>query len=97
MAAEAGSRYDAMDRYECRNAVIRDLEYSGLLERQEKYAHTISQCYRCKTVIEPLPALQWYVRVQPLADEAIKAVREGRTKNHTEILGKHLFCVDGRH
>jgi valyl-tRNA synthetase len=79
MTAEAGSRYAGMDRYECRKAVIRDLEDAGLLERQEKYAHSISQCYRCKTVIEPLPALQWYVRVQPLADEAIKAVREGGT------------------
>jgi valyl-tRNA synthetase len=80
MTAEAGSKYSGMDRYECRKAVIRDLEDAGLLERQEKYTHSISQCYRCKTVIEPLPALQWYVRVQPLADEAMKAVREGGTK-----------------
>ena len=80
MTAEAGSRYAGLDRYECRKAVIRDLEDAGLLERQEKYTHSISQCYRCKTVIEPLPALQWYVRVQPLADEAMKAVREGGTK-----------------
>jgi len=80
MTAEAGSRYEGMDRYECRKAVIRDLGDAGLLDRQEKYTHSISQCYRCKTVIEPLPALQWYVRVQPLADEAIKAVREGGTK-----------------
>ncbi|MFZ2198862.1 MAG: valine--tRNA ligase [Thermodesulfovibrionales bacterium] len=79
MTAEAGSRYAGMDRYECRKAVIRDLEDAGLLVRQEKYAHSISQCYRCKTVIEPLPALQWYVRVQPLAEEAMKAVREGGT------------------
>ena len=43
-------------------------------------SHSISQCYRCKTVIEPLPALQWYVSVQPLAAEAIKAVRQGETK-----------------
>ncbi|MDH4231935.1 MAG: valine--tRNA ligase [Nitrospirota bacterium] len=80
MTADAGGRYAGMDRYECRKAVIRDLEEEGLLVRQEKYAHSISQCYRCKTVIEPLPALQWYVKVQPLADEAIKAVREGGTK-----------------
>ena len=57
MTAEAGSRYAGMDRYECRKAVIRDLEDAGLLDRQEKYTHSISQCYRCKTVIEPLPAL----------------------------------------
>ena len=80
MTAEAGSAYEGMDRYECRKAVVRDLEAAGLIDKQEKYTHSISQCYRCKTVIEPLPALQWYVRVQPLADEAMKAVREGGTK-----------------
>ena len=80
MTAEAGQRYAGMDKYECRKAVIRDLEAAGLIDRQEKYSHSISQCYRCKTVIEPLPALQWYVKVQPLADDAMKAVREGETK-----------------
>jgi len=80
MTAEAGQRYEGMDKYECRKAVIRDLEAAGLIDRQEKYTHSISQCYRCKTVIEPLPALQWYVKVQPLADDAMKAVREGETR-----------------
>ena len=80
MTAEAGDRYAGTDRYACRKVVVKDLEDAGLLDRQEKYTHSISQCYRCKTVIEPLPALQWYVKVQPLADEAIKAVREGATK-----------------
>lgn len=80
MTAEAGHKYAGMDRYECRKAVVMDLEDAGLMERKEKYIHSISQCYRCKTVIEPLPALQWYVKVQPLADEAMKAVREGGTK-----------------
>ncbi len=80
MTAEAGGRYAGMDKYECRKAVIRDLEAAKLIDRQEKYPHSISQCYRCKTVIEPLPALQWYVRVQPLADDAMKAVREEDTK-----------------
>jgi valyl-tRNA synthetase len=80
MTAEAGQRYAGMDKYECRKAVIRDLEAAGFIDRQEKYTHSISQCYRCKTVIEPLPALQWYVKVQPLADDAMKAVREGDTK-----------------
>jgi valyl-tRNA synthetase len=80
MTAEAGQRYAGMDKYECRKAVIRDLEGAGLIDRQEKYSHSISQCYRCKTIIEPLPALQWYVKVQPLADDAMKAVRDGETK-----------------
>jgi valyl-tRNA synthetase len=80
MTADAGHRYAGLDRYECRIRVVRDLQEAGLIDRQENYTHSISQCYRCKTVIEPLPALQWYVRVQPLADEAMRAVREGETK-----------------
>jgi valyl-tRNA synthetase len=78
MTSEAGGKYAGMDRYECRKAVIADLKEAGLLVKQEKYTHSISQCYRCKTVIEPLSALQWYVRVGPLAAEAIAAVRGGK-------------------
>ena len=80
MTAEAGQTYEGMDRYECRKAVLRDLEDAGLIDRKEKYTHSISQCYRCKTVIEPLPALQWYVKIQPLADEAVRAIRQGETR-----------------
>jgi valyl-tRNA synthetase len=80
MTADAGERYAGMDRYECRKAVIRDLKDAGFLLKQEKYDLSISQCYRCKTVIEPLSALQWYVKVGPLAREAIKAVREGKIR-----------------
>ncbi len=78
MTSEAGGKYAGMDRYECRKAVIGDLKEAGLLVKQEKYIHSISQCYRCKTVIEPLSALQWYVKVGPLAAEAIAAVRAGK-------------------
>ncbi len=80
MTSEAGEKYAGMDRYECRKAVIGDLKEAGLLVKQEKYTHSISQCYRCKTVIEPLSALQWYVKVGPLAAEAIAAVRDGKIK-----------------
>ncbi|HYQ48066.1 MAG TPA: valine--tRNA ligase, partial [Thermodesulfovibrionales bacterium] len=79
MTADAGRKYAGMDRYECRKMVIRDLQDAGLIEAQEKHSHAISQCYRCKTVIEPLPALQWYVKVGPLAEQAVKAVRDGET------------------
>ncbi|MBI5639545.1 MAG: valine--tRNA ligase [Nitrospirae bacterium] len=78
MTEAAGRRYAGMDRYDCRKTVIGDLEHEGLLEKQEKYQHSISQCYRCKTVIEPLSALQWYVKIKPLAEEAIAAVRNNR-------------------
>jgi valyl-tRNA synthetase len=79
MTEAAGKKYAGLDRYECRKAVVADLQAAGLVAKQDKHTHAISQCYRCKTVIEPLPALQWYVKVGPLAERAIAAVRDGRT------------------
>jgi valyl-tRNA synthetase len=80
MTEEAGSRYKGRDRYECRRMVLNDLKDQRLLEKEEKYKYSLGHCYRCKTVIEPLLTLQWYVNVKPLASEAIKVVREGRIK-----------------
>jgi valyl-tRNA synthetase len=80
MTEEAGSRYKGKDRYECRRMVLNDLKDQRLLEKEEKYKYSLGHCYRCKTVIEPLLTLQWYVNVKPLASEAIKVVREGRIK-----------------
>ncbi len=75
MTGDAGPKYAGMDRYECRKAVVKDLEALDLIVKQEKHVHSIGQCYRCKTVIEPLSTLQWYVKVKPLAEKAIEAVR----------------------
>ena len=80
MTAQAGARYAGLDRYECRKLVVSDLKAMGLLEREEKHVHQVGHCYRCKTVIEPLSTPQWYVKVKPLALEAMKAVREGRVR-----------------
>ena len=80
MAQIAGARYAGLDRYECRKLVVEDLKAQGLLEKEEKYRHSIGHCYRCKTVIEPLATPQWYVKVEPLAREAIRAVREKRVR-----------------
>jgi len=80
MTEDAGLRYTGMDRYECRKTVLKDLKDADLIAKQERYVHSISQCYRCKTVIEPLPALQWYVKIGPLAAEAIEAVRNGQIR-----------------
>ncbi len=80
MTAEAGRKYAGLDRYEARKAVLDDLKVMGLIAKQDKYLHSISQCYRCKTVIEPLSALQWYVKVAPLASDAMDAVRDGRIR-----------------
>lgn len=77
MTADAGSKYAGLDRYEARKAVLNDLKAQDLIAKQNTYLHAIGQCYRCKTVIEPLSALQWYVKVGPLAAAAMEAVRDG--------------------
>jgi valyl-tRNA synthetase len=77
---ENGGPYRGLDRYAARKRVVEDLEAKGLLEKIEDYGLSVGECYRCKTVIEPYLSLQWYVKVAPLAEEAIKAVQEGRTR-----------------
>ena len=79
MTAEAG-RYAGLDRFECRKRIVEDLKALGLIERIEPYRHAVVVCHRCKTVVEPLVSKQWYVQTKPLAEAAIKAVREGRIK-----------------
>ena len=80
MAAEAGKRYEGLERYECRKKVVEDLRASDLIEKEEQYKHSVGHCYRCKTIIEPLPTLQWYVSTQSLAKEAMDAVRQGKIR-----------------
>src|SRR5512132_372809 len=77
MTAEAG-RYAGLDRFECRRRIVEDMKALGLIERIEPYRHAVGVCYRCKTVVEPLVSKQWYLQVKPLAEAAIKAVRERR-------------------
>ncbi|MGK2907854.1 MAG: valine--tRNA ligase [Desulfuromonadales bacterium] len=77
---ENGGPYQGQERYEARANVIADLGNQGLLEKIEDYANAVGECYRCKTVIEPYLSLQWYVKVGPLAEEAIKAVQNGDTR-----------------
>ena len=72
--------YSGLDRYEARKRMVEDLEKQGLLERVEPYNNAVGHCYRCKTIIEPYSSLQWYVKVAPLAKEAIAAVETGRTR-----------------
>ncbi|MFN3534739.1 MAG: valine--tRNA ligase, partial [Desulfatiglandales bacterium] len=77
---ELAGPYVGMDRYRCRDQILKDLEKEGLLEKIEDYSHKVGHCYRCKTVIEPLLSKQWFVKVRPLAQEAIQAVKDGRTR-----------------
>jgi valyl-tRNA synthetase len=79
MNAEAGP-YQGQDRFECRKNLLKDLEAEGLLEKVEDYQHAVGHCYRCKTVVEPNLSKQWFVKIKPLAEKAIKAVETGATK-----------------
>ncbi|MDR1039130.1 MAG: valine--tRNA ligase [Deltaproteobacteria bacterium] len=71
--------YAGMERFKARKKIVEDLEASGLLARTEPLRHAVGVCYRCKTVIEPLLSLQWFVRTAPLAAAASATVRDGRT------------------
>lgn len=79
MTREAG-KYAGMDRYECRQELVKELEALGVLVRAEDHSHSVGQCYRCGTVIEPLISRQWFVKMKPLAEPAIEAVYRGDTK-----------------
>ena len=76
----AAGRYAGLDRFECRRRIVEDMQALGLIERVEPYRHAVGVCYRCRTVVEPLVSKQWFVRMRPLAEPAIKAVREGRIR-----------------
>ena len=77
---ENGGKYQGMDRYECRKAVVADLEEMGLMEKIEPYSHNVGTCYRCHSDVEPIISAQWFVKMAPLAEEALKAVNDGKTK-----------------
>ncbi len=76
MSAEAGP-YEGMDRYECRRQIVEDLKEQGFLEKIESHSHAVGHCYRCNTVIEPMISKQWFVKMKPLAEPAIRRVLEG--------------------
>ncbi len=90
MTAEAG-RYQGLDRSACRKAVVADLEAAGLLEKIEPHRHSVGHCYRCRSVIEPNLSRQWFVRTRPLAEKAIAAVREGKTRIVPETWANTYF------
>ncbi len=73
-------KYEGMDRYECRKQMIKDLDEMGLLVKIEEHSHNVGQCYRCGTTVEPIISRQWFVKMKPLAEPAIEAVKRGDTK-----------------
>jgi valyl-tRNA synthetase len=76
----AGHQYEGMDRFAARTRIVADLEAQGLLEKIDDHGLSVGGCYRCRTVVEPYLSLQWYVKVGPLAERALAAVKEGRTR-----------------
>ncbi len=72
-------KYKGMDRYDCRKAMVHDLEEQGLLVKVEDHSHNVGVCYRCSTTVEPIISKQWFVKMKPLAQPAIDAVKNGET------------------
>ena len=77
---EFGGKYQGLDRYEARKRIVADLEAEGYLVKVEPYNHNVGTCYRCHRDVEPIISAQWFVKMQPLAQEALRVVNEGETK-----------------
>ncbi len=102
MTEAAGADFKGLDRFEARKKVLEGLEQAGLLVKTEDYRHMVGHCYRCKTVIEPHLSWQWFVRMAPLAKEAIRVVEDGTiqfipanwAKSYFEWMYKiHDWCI----
>ena len=90
MNAHAG-KYEGMDRYECRKALVKDLEAEGYLIKTVPHPHNVGVCYRCGTVVEPLTSDQWFVKMKPLAAPAIEAVENGTINFVPDRFSKNYF------
>lgn len=77
---ELGGKYQGMDRYEARKAIVADLEAGGYLVKVEDYSHNVGTCYRCHKDVEPIISAQWFVKMKPLAEKAIQVVKDGDTR-----------------
>ncbi len=95
-------KYEGMDRYECRKALIKDLEEGGYLLKTVPHKHNVGTCYRCGTTVEPITSNQWFVKMEPLAKPALEVVRDGRVKFEPERFTKiytnwmenvHDWCI----
>ena len=94
--------YRGLDRFEARRRVVDDLKAAGLLVSVKDHLHNVGRCQRCNTVIEPYLSTQWFVRIKPLAEEAIRAVADGRVRftpphwvnSYNEWMEKiHDWCI----
>jgi valyl-tRNA synthetase len=92
MTLETGKEFVGMDRFECRKAVIQKLTERGLLVKITEHLHSVGHCYRCHTVIEPFLSRQWFVKMRPLAEPALQAVKDERIKFIPERWAKVYFA-----
>ena len=99
---ENGGKYEGLDRYECRKQIVRDLEEQGYLVKTEDYSHNVGACYRCHNDVEPLISAQWFVKMEPLAREALRVVNDGTIRFVPERFAKtytnwmencHDWCI----
>jgi valyl-tRNA synthetase len=88
---ELGGKYEGMDRFEARKAIIKDLEELGLLVKTKDHEHNVGHCQRCTTVIEPILSKQWFVKMKTLAEPALKVVKDGDIKFVPERFSKIYF------
>ena len=79
-----GGDYEGMDRFECREAIVEDLKERKLFIKAEEHSHAVGHCYRCHVVVEPRLSKQWFVKMKPLAKDAIKVVKDGKIKFYPE-------------
>lgn len=84
MNEAAGKDFAGLNRFKCREKIVELLKEQGLLEKIEDHDHSVGQCYRCDTVIEPYLSDQWFVKMKPLAEPAIQAVKDGKIKFQPE-------------
>ena len=88
---EAGGKYQGLDRYEAREAVVRDLQSQGLLEKIVEHEHAVGECTRCGHTVEPILSKQWFVKMKPLAEPAIAAIVEGDSRFVPERFSKNYL------
>jgi len=91
MTKDAGPICEGLKVAECRTAVIEELKKQNLIEKEEPYQHNIAVCGRCNTTIEPLPSMQWFLKMDTLAEQAAKAVRSGKVRFHPKRWEKVYF------
>ena len=89
--SEAGGKYRGMNRYDAREAIIKDMTELGLLASTREHTYNVGACYRCADIVEPWVSKQWFIKMKPLAEPAIEAVRDGRVKFVPERFEKIYF------